>query len=869
MEMLRGIPESAAKEQQRPISVNRVLQDGWESALKTDDYERAKESLGQLSEFSKWRQAANSSPFPQFYQFIEAATLANKASASSEERAEIVDKLTPLSRALSPRNRDLFFSFLSDIDDSSYTPKFEMTQRQHESLKDAGDLSLLQNPDVSWDVKLNRVKTRIENELKGRNALDRIDKEKKEAEQGERKRSEQKTPPPDRDESKPGMDEMERLKEGEAAPAIWTISPARDGYFKEQSFDVWDREKNVWKNGDKNWNKEVAGLSVPSRADNVILGADIPGGQFTRIPVPYKHEITGALSTDKIGNQLIVFKDQNGDYILKSDASSRVKVEMREKETARLSENPPTKPLDIPAKLSKETEEAVEEISKTRKGNLARARSLVSYTMRHLEYSNDSSYNALYEGHPDGYIGAIDQFKKADCDVANTYFAGLCSKLDIPVRHVVGHMVKGKDKEGNSRITSGTGHAWSEAWDEQSREWVRVDATPPGDPQQEEDKKGEEAIPGDYGEQEAIGPTGEELQSLQEKLEKHTEELSYTREERELSEATGVELKEARKIVKEILEAENTRLPGGERVVDVMARMWDIIRDSRKTKVHEYTGPLRKREGGEAIENIVAHSIGIRSGDSDPMSRQKEHEEELVEQVIREMQVRIIGDKSGSMSNTVDGEIKWQLQRRAIYLTLSSLHREEQNLKKFAKHMKEPLSLSSQVISFRGKKDIDEDKSLSDKFRLIDKVNLWKSLGNQGSGNGDIAALTHYRDEITKERQEKEKKGEKDNTLRVIIACSDGEPDSAGGVHQLAEELGAMNTVTVGVGMTETAAKVPVIFDTPHSKGDFAKDLSDLPAILVKHVIVEAVKLFPQKNKAQYQKSIDALLAKFDKVGVR
>jgi hypothetical protein len=848
-------------------SANRVLQEEWEKGLQTDEYEVASDSLGRVQDFGSWRQAANKSAFPQFYKLIEGATLANKAGASPSERAEVADKLVDQARTLSPRSSDLYMSFLSDLDGTKYDPEFEMTQRQHEALKDSGDLSLLQDPNVPWDVKLNKMQTRIEHELKGRKALDRREKEKKAAEEGERERSDSDTPPPDQEESKPGMDEMERLKEGEEAPAIWTISPARGGYFKEQSFDTWDSQRNVWKKSisDK---EEFRSLDATGMPDLTIV-ANIPANQWTRLPVPYNYHVASAAG-DHFNASFA--RDVNGDYLIRSSKSEgeQIRILLNEKNTEGVEKNPPTKSPDMPANLTEETQKKVTQIGKERNGNLAKARALASYTMRHLDYSNDSSYNSLYEGHQAGYIGAIDQFKKADCDVANTYFAALCRKLDIPVRHVVGHMVKGKDDEGNSRITSGTGHAWSEVWDEQKREWMRVDATPPGDPQQEEEQSQDgNSVPGDYGEQEAIGPTEEELQELQKKLSKHTEELSYTQAERELSEATGVDLKDARKIVKEINEAENTRLPNGERVVDAMAQMWELIRDSRKTKTRDYDGPLRKREGGEAIDDIVAHKIGMATGDSDPVSREKEFEQEHVEQNIREMQVGIIGDKSGSMMSTVEEESKWSMQRSAIYIALSSLYRAEQNMQRSANRMSDPLSLKSEVISFRGSHDIDVDKPLSNQFSLADKVNLWQSLGNQGMGNGDIAALTYYRDQIRDERAEKESQGKKDDVLRVILACSDGMPESVEGVHQLAAELGGMNTVTVGIGMTETAAQVPHIFDTPHSKGDYAKDMSDLPAILAKHVVGEAVKLFPEKTRAQYQKSIDAIVAKFGKVGVQ
>ena len=129
-------------------------------------------------------------------------------------------------------------------------------------------------------------------------------------------------------------------------------------------------------------------------------------------------------------------------------------------------------------------------------------------------------------------------------------------------------------------------------------------------------------------------------------------------------------------------------------------------------------------------------------------------------------------------------------------------------------------------------------------------------------------ALIRLKKKILEERQSLVQQGKQDNTLRIIIAGSDGEPDDPSLVADMAEKLGQLNTVVVGVGLTETAEKVPIIFNTHHSKGDLARNLEDLPAIVAKHVVYEAIKLFPERSKSQYQKSIDAILAKFNHVGV-
>ncbi len=864
--------ETLNPQEQQPIAIEREssipLYGNFEEALQTDEYEIALKATNELHELQSWRQATKESPFPQFYQLFEVATRINGVSASEKDKKilheKIRDTFFPVARTLSPRVRDLYESVLAELTGEDATAKFAMTESQLTALKESGDLDILQDPSIPWNIKQNRMQNRIESELLGRKALDRREKKLQEQKSEERVEDENPpTPPPMQDESKPSMDEMSRLKEGEEAQAIWTITPGYGGYFKEQSFDTWDSERNTWKQSDYGF---MGDFPMEKGKIAMSIKATIPGGKHVRLPIPYTYRYH---SPDR---SCTASMDKNGDFIIWAPGiKGTIPVEIFLSKNDGSITKPKSEPqvLTFPATLSPETERVLQEI-KTKTTTIEKARALRTFTLKHLEYSNDSSYNVLYENYENGYIGAIDKFKKADCDVANTYFAALCSKLGIPVRHVVGHMVKGKDKSGNSKITSGTGHAWSEIWDDETDSWVRMDATPAGDPQFEQEQNGDESAPGDYGEgPEALMPTDQQLQELEEKLSHHTEMLSYTPEERRLSEVTGVDLREARQIVKEIQKAEDSRLPNGERVVDVMSQLFSLIIDSRKQTVPDYTGPVRKREGGEEIDDIVDHKIGIVGGNMDPASRRKEDTTEKEEKNMGGFDVYIIGDKSGSMSETVDGETKWELQRRAIYLLFSSLNRFEQNLKHASVRMTDPLSVRTQAISFRDSRLIDIDKELSADFSLHDKVKLWHSMGNQGMGNGDVPALNLIQEQIEEEKNKLENQGKEDDRLRIIIVCSDGMPDSTEGVHEKAQQLGELNAVVVGVGLTETASQVPIIFNTTHSQGDIAADINSLPGIVAKHIVTQAVKLFPQKAAPFYEKQVQTILAKFDNVGIR
>lgn len=864
-----------------------VLSSDWRVQLESDSYEEASRALSEVKTAREWRKAERESSFRPFFRLIEGAGMIAHAQHPETQKAELrtalSDRLIGKTRYMTPRVADLYTGLLAALDGSPYTPQYKITQDKLDSLAEEGDLDLLLRDDTPSKLKLNRVYTRLEGELKGRAALDRRDKlvarEEKEGEdeagedeqmqEGERTADDNPEVPDDSDESKPSMDEMDRLKEGEEATAVWTIAPAYGGYYKEKSFDTWDPATNTWRQTEYKFTP--AQVTPDENLDDnnpqkIILSAHVGVGQIVRVPKPYTHAYISGTAGD-----CYVEVDQNGDYRLKTaQHGGTVQLNFARHVGGEITSPETPKVLTMPYEFSEETEQKLKEVQLKKRGNIAKANTLKAFVMRRLTYSNDSSYNALYENYPQGYAVAVDTFKKADCDVGNTYFAALCSRLGIPVRHVVGHMVKGKDEAGNGRVTRGTGHAWTEVWDERRRVWVRMDATPPGDPlfqEEEQEQQQPDGMEGDYPEEEAIGPTDKELQELEEKLTVHTEKLSYTPEERYLSEKSGVPLAEARKIVREIAQAEDTRLPNGERVVDVMSNLFKLLIDSRKAQVRDYTGPLRKREGGEYIEDIVEHAIGIESGDLDPASRQKEQPHEEIKEVFDSMDVMIVGDKSGSMGETVDGEKKWETQRRVEYLIFSAFHRFDQNLQKSREQMIEPLSVRTQGISFRGSGDdeLDEDKPLSSSFTPENKVRLWHSLGNQGYGNGDVAALEHIHAQIKKEKEELELQGEKDKRIRMVIVCSDGEPDDPVRVKQLAQELGEMGCVVVGIGLTETAAKVPLIFDTPYSRGDIAKDINDLPAIVAKHVVWEAARLFPDRGQKNYQKIVEAMLAKFPK----
>ena len=884
------------------IPPGNVLERAHADALVGESYENTTAAVAAVEEVQYFRKRLKAVPFASFCDVFETLTEIDRMPISVAQKqgevAAALDAMEDKASRFSPRVADLYSGVIASLRGVPYEPKFPMTMDKLSELARAGDLDVLSSGDHSWDMKVNRIEMRLSDYLSGARALDR--REGREMDDDIRAWREEQlaqapTQPPARNnESKPGVDPMERLKGNERAPSIWSITPAWGGYYKEQSFSQWDSRRNVWVEDEYSY-RDIHAVPLSENKDpkkgpiDIAMNASVFPGQWVSLPVPYTHDLH---KIEAGGRQYQVKQDQNGDLVVlvEGDEAQAVAISVL------LAPNPNKKFIsrnpreitvpDMPSEFSEETGKALEGISKAKQGNIARARAINAYVKQRVQYlapkdrAEADYYNNIYNTSPKGFAGAVDELKKADCDVENTYFAALCARLNIPVRHCVGHSVKGRDERGSANINSGTGHGWSEVWDEMEREWVRMDATSAGDPNLEEDedqeKKRGSSVPGDYGDAGlAVRPTDEQLEALRKKLEERKEELSYTKEERNLATATGIEPKEARQIVREINEAERLRLPNGELITDALAGVFNAIVESRKTVAPAYDGPVRRSEGGEHIEDIVRHKIGTLAGDMDPMSREKPAEETREEKIIGGFDLYVIGDKSGSTQSEVevsggDAEAIWKMQRRAEYLIFSSLDRFARNLDRAGLQKENALSIRTQGISFRGddpKEDIDLDKELGPGFTPQDKVKLWHSLTNIGMGNGDVTALSYVHEQIKKEIMETEKRGGKDNRLRLVIACSDGGYVGAENKMRLiAEDLHRLKTVVVGMGLTETAASVPVVMENPpYSRGDIARDVNDLPALVAKHVVSEAVKLFPEKSRESAARIIETAIAKFKK----
>lgn len=271
----------------------------------------------------------------------------------------------------------------------------------------------------------------------------------------------------------PSMDEMktgEEAKEKGLQP-VFTIEPPLQGYFRSFIADRFNPDTVTWI--EENSDTAYVNRGVPIEH---TMSGKIRGKIAIPLPAGYTVNTTSLKAPQPI---FITFDNERGITYFESATPQEFSIGFGPDKHTHDSERP--KPYHgediIIGRLSDETEKFLRSVEWFPAGQ--KAITIAAYVKTKLDYSNESRYNAIYKSCPEEYFQQIEQHKKADCDVANTYFAALCRRAKLSSRLVVGHHVPGS-KDGKSHITHGTGHAWAEIFD--GSRWLTIDAQPEAPP---------------------------------------------------------------------------------------------------------------------------------------------------------------------------------------------------------------------------------------------------------------------------------------------------------------------------------------------------------------------------------------------------
>ncbi|MDO8649413.1 MAG: transglutaminase domain-containing protein [Candidatus Peregrinibacteria bacterium] len=281
-------------------------------------------------------------------------------------------------------------------------------------------------------------------------------------------------------------------------PLIGDYCAGRKSYY-DASAKTWSKRKNL-----QNYRTTIQGVERQQYRGVIDTG-------LKSLPLPNGYAFDASTLQCSDGAKGVLQRDQNGCFYIQADTPCAFTCEFLKEDP--LFAGPPIdddrEPLTTQS-LSHATEQFLQSLQGD---DLQRAQQIRQYIHRQHFYPGGGDLNAaqalqlkLRSASADTYIQSLDASEYLECYSANTLFVHSARRLRIPARLVVGHKIESA-KDGKARITTSTGHAWSEVWDGSA--WRRIDATPPPKPEDmKKDQKGD--VGGQGGTGTGQGPPTEE-----------------------------------------------------------------------------------------------------------------------------------------------------------------------------------------------------------------------------------------------------------------------------------------------------------------------------------------------------------------------
>jgi|GEM_PF-2181895 len=623
-------------------------------------------------------------------------------------------------------------------------------------------------------------------------------------------------PPPQQDDMTTSMDELSEQKEGEPS-GYFTVHPFWGGYYREDVFEEYG-DGNRWKKRGRTV-IDVSEQDIGLLREKRVSRGTVRGGAVTPLPLPYG--FVPDISTLQTTGRVTIHQDSYGLWSIDARDSEHpvsftVEIGIPVRSVRKQKEAPTRFAVEHPY-VSAQSQGIIGGLSGT---VLDKARALKGHVRHMLEYSNESALNDVYKNHPFGYFAAIEEYKKADCDVANAYYINLLSAAGIHARMALGHYVKMKGVNGAAVMNSGTRHAWTEIWNPEQKSWIRFDATPAKDPildderpdEQSEDEPGQ----GDYGEQDAPQFSQEELEKLKQEIEQLAQDAAlkeYQKNVREfISEVPECTPEEAVDILAKIEAARRLRNSKGQVIRTTLGNRFTEIVESNYKMKPAWKGPVTYSEGDE-MDDKVQIAKDVAAGISDPLGYVLETEKLELAQEYGGLDLYLCVDKSTSMnwSDPTTGKPKKDEQQIAAFLLLDSMfafsYKTEMATRKG--QLVSPLSIRSAVAGFQAG-TAGFLKELGPTWKKKEWFNLWKGLeSNVGGGTPAHLGLKEIRERIEKDiAEEAKKKPPAKPRIRMVAVFMDGGADDMASFLAEQQALEAMGVKVVNYGMTESARAV-------------------------------------------------------------
>lgn len=574
--------------------------------------------------------------------------------------------------------------------------------------------------------------------------------------------------------------------EGMSEHAIATVGPFFGGYYTDAVFDLFDPATLTWKKPPRR-EQPMETLELDAKKARRYRSSMRRGHGAVKLPRGWVVDPHSVKFVGKEPSSWSLTRDQDGLVRLRADENLSFEIEIAPSPEA-LDLEPPTEDVGeardvFPADL----ESFSRELFASSLSFGVKVRRLASHIHKQLEYDMDPKWDAVYKAQPVRYFESIWEHKKAKCDEANTILTRLLTKVGVHTRFMGGHSVRQKSPVGEAMLLDGNRHAWCMAWDEGGKTWIRLDATPAGDPNVDQEQQQEELGEGDYGEQEAELMSQEELEKKLAQIERDsrkqkeslTPELAYAKE-------AGCSLEVARDVLRKIAELRRKY----EQVLGDADRQWQkLVRSQIRERLVD-RGPVVMSKMDEIDpDELVGGYIEVLAGEKDPLLGEREEVERTQEKWFGGYEVYVAADMSGSMNDRVDGVKKADVQRDMVFLLVDSVMGSSVAVRQQEHQLKAPMPVKVGVAVFGQKTEIV--LPIAAEWTPAQQVKLYRALdAGAGGGTPDHDALGQLRQEIAQSVKAEEEARAKKLALkkhgwgmrRFVIATADGGSDNPGAV---------------------------------------------------------------------------------------
>lgn len=587
--------------------------------------------------------------------------------------------------------------------------------------------------------------------------------------------------------------DMESMEGGSKTPYIFKIDPGEAGNYRGGVRTFFDPET-------RRWHKRKTLTPYDEACDGAARTYQGKVRGLVSLPLPPGRKIdrTSLSFTGTTPPEL--FRDQFGNFYAQSSELQRISFRYGR---AGFEENVDHAPFAVElfsVELSGPTEAKLKEVASLATPE-ERADELVHFMHEKYTY-NVSAQGKLYRAATsvDDYFHRIDAAEQLECYTSNTFFVGLCRKVDVVARLCTGHHVGKLNTQGQAEITRNTGHAYSEIWN--GSEWVEKDATPPAQVKEVEQEMDLSNIP-DVAADEELMRWHEAQQTKNERPPEppapKRDPLEYLKHRREkMDQAWAANHQVDPEKLKAFRSLEDDVNP----YIGEFSNVWDrIIYSAQRTQVLERTGHFQTGEAMD-LQKAIEEYPSIRSGrlqDVQLMER-LEPKEGLVRRPER-IRVRMIGDKSGSMEK----EHRIPVLRKCFATIQASLREFNLRLNLTRDQTGSGLAVDSEgwllgttperIKSFRGDRSLDDE--FKEEIEMIDKIRYVQMEWTYG---GRVLEKIH--ESLTAEDVHDIQTGK---LMELVFLVTDGGDMDEAGIRKEIDELTAMGVIVRGfqIGVVE------------------------------------------------------------------